>query len=79
MQEQQRAAAEVGQAPEGGGLVKKNVGENVDLLGNLEVVVLDEVDRMLDSLGKYATDRDRMRRRRHPKKVSCCMTCADVC
>jgi hypothetical protein len=78
MQEQQRAAAEGGQAPEGEGLVTKdvggNVGENVDLLGNLEVVVLDEVDRMLDSLGKYATDRDRMRRRRHPKKVY-----ADVC
>jgi hypothetical protein len=78
MQEQQRAAAEGGQASEGEGLVKKNVGgnvgENVDLLGNLEVVVLDEVDRMLDSLGKYATDRDKMQRRRHPKKVY-----ADVC
>ena len=42
----------------------------VDVLGGLEVVVLDEVDRMLDSLSKYATDRDRKRRKRHPKKVA---------
>jgi hypothetical protein len=40
-----------------------------DVLGNLEVVVLDEVDRMLDSLSKYATARDRERRARHPKKA----------
>ena len=40
-----------------------------EVLANLRVVVLDEVDRMLDSLGKYATSREVARRRRHPKKL----------
>ena len=32
-----------------------------------QVVVVDEVDRMLDSLSKYATARERAQRARHPR------------
>ena len=45
-------------------------GDSVDVLGNLEVVVLDEVDRMLDSISKV----------RALSIVACCVcACACVC
>ena len=64
-----------GVAPSSGGQAQdsekagEREGGEGDVLGNLEAVVLDEVDRMLDSLSKYATARDRERRARHPKKA----------
>ena len=50
-------------------VLQERDGQASEVLANLQVVVLDEVDRMLDSLGKYATSREVARRRRHPKKV----------
>ena len=36
----------------------------------LQLVVVDEVDRMLEPLGRYATHRDREQRMRHPKPTA---------
>eukprot|EP00286_Rhodomonas_abbreviata_P020917 CAMPEP_0181297762 /NCGR_PEP_ID=MMETSP1101-20121128/5418_1 /TAXON_ID=46948 /ORGANISM="Rhodomonas abbreviata, Strain Caron Lab Isolate" /LENGTH=650 /DNA_ID=CAMNT_0023402731 /DNA_START=97 /DNA_END=2046 /DNA_ORIENTATION=- len=38
-----------------------------DVIGNLETVVIDEVDRMLSALSKYATMAERKKRAKHPK------------
>ncbi|KAG5189981.1 P-loop containing nucleoside triphosphate hydrolase protein [Tribonema minus] len=48
---------------------KTRPSERVELLANLSAVVCDEVDRLVDTLSKYATKREADQRKRHPRPI----------